>query len=75
MPSSDSNTVTLAVIGILATTVAGLIWTLKFLFTRLLPIIEKAIQTIEKLDTRENQRHKELIKAIRIMTEAKHDKP
>lgn len=45
----SDNTVTITALGILATCVGGLIWIIKFMFNRLLPLIEKGNRSQEKL--------------------------
>lgn len=42
--ASDNNAITLAVVAILATTVGGLLWIIKFLFNKLIPIIENVTE-------------------------------
>lgn len=49
MANDNSSAITLAVVGILATCVTGLLWVIRFLFTKLLPIIDKNAASTEKL--------------------------
>lgn len=49
MQSADNGTVTIAVVGVLATCVGGLLWVIKFMFTKLLPIIEKNANATDRL--------------------------
>lgn len=44
-----NDAVTLAVVGILATCVAGLMWIIKFMFSKLLPVIDRGAVSTEKL--------------------------
>lgn len=73
--------VTLAVVGILATCVGGLLWIIKFMFGRLLPIIEdlqkvtaantKATKSaddyLRQRNGRDNEHHKETMKVIKAI--------
>jgi hypothetical protein len=72
--SPDNSAVTIAVVGVLATCVGGLLWVIKFMFTKLLPIIEKGAKSTETLIEATNRNtkevknnaaaHKQLVKAI-----------
>lgn len=46
---ADNSSVTLAVVAVLATCVGGLLWVIKFMFTKLLPVIEKGAKSNEVL--------------------------
>jgi hypothetical protein len=46
---ANPDAVTLAALGILSTCVLGLIWIIKFMFTRLLPVIEAGSTATAKL--------------------------
>lgn len=46
---ADGNAVTLAVVAILATCVAGLMWIIKFMFSKLLPVIDRGAVSTERL--------------------------
>lgn len=79
----DQNAVTLAVIGILATCVGGLLWIIKFMFTKLLPAIDgltkatvsntraasASTRYLKKRNGRDGEMHKELIKAVGAIPE------
>lgn len=49
MQPTDNTAVTIAVVGVLATCVGGLLWVIKFMFTKLLPIIDKNANATDKL--------------------------
>lgn len=79
----DNNSVTLAVVAILATCVAGLLWIIKFMFNRLLPLIEKSTKAsvaaqkssnentkyLKDRNGRDAEIHERLIKEIQTMPE------
>ena len=46
---ADDSTVTLAVVAILATCVGGLIWVIKTMFERIIPLVENGNKAIERL--------------------------
>lgn len=74
----SSSTITIAVVGVLATCVGGLLWVIKFMFTKMVPSIDgltkatdnntKATASADRYLKDRNGRdaimHKELIKAV-----------
>lgn len=80
---TDSSSVTLAVVAILATCVAGLLWIIKFMFNKLLPMIEKSNEAskaaqkasnentkyLKERNGRDAEIHQKLIKEIQTMPE------
>ena len=45
----DDSAVTLAIVGILGTCVAGLIWVIKTMFNKIIPLVENGNKSIEKM--------------------------
>lgn len=74
----DNSAVTIAIVGILATCVGGLLWIIKFMFNKMTPLLEgltkstdantSATKTADKYlrdrNGRDAESHKESIKAI-----------
>lgn len=71
------NAVTLAVVGVLATCVGGLLWIIKFMFNKMVPMMEENIKAtianteatrsadkyLKERNGRDIEKHEELIKA------------
>ncbi len=74
----SDNTIILAALGIVASCVAGLIWVIKYMFSRIVPALEgltnstvantvatkRADDYLRDRNGRDNTMHKELIKAV-----------
>ena len=74
----SNDTVSLAIVGILATCVGGLLWVIKFIFGKMLPIIEDLVKVtaantkatksadeyLRQRNGRDNEHHAEVMKVI-----------